>query len=155
MHESISSPSDLFSLSAVDGKITIEATPDLAQELIYGLSVLLDLSRAIRAKVIHARAYAAAKDEQDIKRRQLEFKARSSEIFARFQEHMNNGCAGDKAKALQCIKQDFSLAYGEAKIYVIEGRRLYKASKATVGKSSRRAALGLKTKPLLGKEVVS
>jgi hypothetical protein len=142
LRNSISSPSDVFSLDIVEGKITIKTDPKLAQDLIYALSVLLDLSRAIRSKVIHARAYAAASNKQDIKRRQLEFRKKSSEIFARFQEHLNNGCAGDKAAALQCIKKDFKLGYGVAQIYVIEGRRLDKA----IGRKARAAPHALRAK---------
>lgn len=142
MRNSISSPSDVFSLILEEGKITIKTDPKLAQDLIYALSVLLDLSRAIRSKVIHSRAQAAATNKQDIKRRQLAFQKKSSGIFTRFQEHLNNGCAGDKAAALQCIKKDFKLGYGEAQIYVIEGRRLDKA----IGRKARAAPHALRAK---------
>jgi hypothetical protein len=129
MRNSITSPADLFTLSHVNGKITLEADPDMARDLIYVISVLLELSKTIRSKVIHARAFATATNEEDIKRRQLEFKTRSSEIYRVFQKHLNNGCAGDKAAALQCIRKDFNLGYGEAKIYTIEGRRIGKEAK--------------------------
>lgn len=125
-------PRNLFSVDATTGKITIETEPDLANDLVYALSVLLDLSRHIRAKVHHARFYAEANNQQDTKLRQNEFKKRSAEIFNKFQDHMNNGCDGDKAAALQCIKTDYQLGYGEAKIYVTEGRRLQREKKAAL-----------------------
>jgi hypothetical protein len=120
----MSSPSDIFSISIEDGKITIQTSPDLAKELIYVLSTLLDLSKAIQTKVIHARAIAAAANQDDIQRRQLQFKETSVKIFSRYQEHLTNGCNGDRSAALQCIKKDFNIGYGEAKVYVTEGRRL-------------------------------
>lgn len=137
---------EIFTLRHQDGKIMISVDPEIATDLIYALNTLLDLSHRIRSKVIHARALEAALNQEDIERRQNNFKSEASKIFARFQEHMNNGCAGNKAAALQGIKKDFGLGYGEAKIFIIEGRRLEKEKKGL-----SRTALGLEAKPLLRK----
>jgi hypothetical protein len=155
MSYQLTAPLDFFSLDAVDGKITLSADPELAQDLIYGLSILLDLSRAIRAKITHARAYAAATDQKDLDRRRIEFERRSSEIFSKFQVHLNNGCCGDKAKALQCIKQDFSIGYGDARVYVTEGRRLSRLTQrsATSGKHPAPRGAKVQSKTARRKEV--
>ena len=122
-------PTDIFTLNVEEGKITIQTSPEMAKDLIYVLSTLLDLSKAIRTKVIYARAIAAASDLEDIQRRQIKFKEQSLKIFARYQEHLCNGCHRDKAAALQMIKKDFNIGYGEAKIFITEGRRLEREKK--------------------------
>lgn len=73
----------------------------------------------------HARALANITDE-DLRLRREAFQKESRDIFIRFNEHLNNGCAGDKAKAIQQIKKEFKIGYGDAKICIQEGRRLSK-----------------------------
>lgn len=126
---------DIISIDIENGKITIKADPELAQDLIYILSSLLDLSHTLQAKIIQARAQEAPTNEEDMHKRLHDFQTKSSQVFRRFQEHMNNGCNGNKSIALQGIKKDFNLGYGEAKVYVTEGRRLFKAESATEKKA--------------------
>lgn len=122
---------DIFTLGSDNGKITLQADPEIIKDLIFALNTLLDLSRGIRTKIVFAKAVEAARDQVDVKRRQENFKQKSLEVFSRFQEHLGNGCAGDKAKALQCIKQDFGIGYSDAKIYVSSGRKFYQAATTT------------------------
>jgi len=138
---------DIIPLSHEDGKITIHADKEFARDLAYVLSSLLDFAHTLRAKITHARALQAACNEVDIAQRRTEFERRSTEVFCRFQSHLNNGCHGDKAKALQCIKQDFNMGYGEAQIYVIEGRRLLR--KATDKRPDGRRRATRKSKSAL------
>ncbi len=58
----------------------------------------------------------------------------------KYQEHLNNGCNGNKAKAIQEIKKDFKLGYGEAKIFIIEERRLMKLNNDCPRKNQQRPA---------------
>ncbi len=126
---------DIFKLSHEDGKITITADQEIIKDLIFALNTLLDLSHAVRAKINFARAIEAANNKEDIERRQNEFKRISEEVFIQFQKHLNNGCNGDKAKAIQCIKKDFGMGYTEAQIYISNGRKFLKAKK---GRPSRK-----------------
>jgi len=122
-------PTDIFTLNIEEGKITIQTSPEMAKDLIYVLSTLLDLSKAIRTQVIHARAIAAASDHEDVNRRRYQFQKQSMMIYTRYLEHMNNGCYKNKATAIQMIKKDFNIGYGEAKIFITEGRRLERERK--------------------------
>ncbi len=126
---------DIFKLSHNDGTITITADKEVIKDLILALNILLDLSHAIRAKIVFARAIESANNKQDIERRQNEFKRVSEEVFMQFQKYLNNGCNGDKAKAIQCIKKDFGMGYTEAQIYISNGRQFLKAKK---GRPSRK-----------------
>jgi hypothetical protein len=78
---------------------------------------------------------AAASDLKDIQRRKIKFKEQSLKIFARYKEHLDNVYHKDKAAALQMIKKDFNIGYGEAKIFITEGRRLEREKKRVACKS--------------------
>jgi hypothetical protein len=120
---------ELISIKQKKGEIRIKANPQIAQDLTFILSHLLDFSRILRVRINYARSQN--NNEEFYKKARTEFELKSKTIFTKFNEHLNNGCAGDKAKAIQCIKKDFQLGYGEAKIHITEGRRLSKVRQRT------------------------
>jgi hypothetical protein len=116
---------ETFEIDYAAGYIRIKTDPDIAKDLIFILSTLLDLSKTLRTKIHHARALNSV-NEEDYKRRRKIFEKESREVFTRFNEHMNNGCNGNRTAAMQIIKKEFKLGYGEAKICIQEGRRLFR-----------------------------
>ncbi len=116
--------SEINFVDEVNGEIRIKCDPELARDLVFVLSALLDVARMMRTKLQHARACST--DPTDLEARLKVFNEKSLAIFNRFQSLRDGPCNGDRAAALQSIKQEFNLGYGEAKIYVIEGRKLLK-----------------------------
>jgi hypothetical protein len=63
----------------------------------------------------------------DKARREEAFNTKSIEIFTRYREHVAAGCSD--REAVQAVKKDFAIGYGDAKIYLVQGRKLLKPKK--------------------------
>lgn len=115
---------DYFTIDHKNGEIKIKCDPDVIDDLVSVLNNLLSFARTLKVRDRHARACRV--DPEDIKRRHEAFNDKSTIVFNRFVDHLNNGCHGDKRKALQEIKKDFNLMSCDAQIYVTQGRKLSK-----------------------------
>jgi hypothetical protein len=107
--------------------VMITISPELTQELILVLDALLGMARVVRGKARAAEAVRRAQDPVDKARREEAFNKKSTEVFTRYQEHIAAGRT--KQEAVQDVKNDFSIGYGDAKIYLVQGRKLMKPKK--------------------------
>ncbi len=113
-----------YEIKQSPGGLRIRIDPELATELVLILGSILDMARVIRGKAKAVRAARRAADPEDLARRAEAFDKRSLEIFVRYQEHVD---AGSTAKeALQEVRQEFNIGYGDAKDYLSQGRTLSK-----------------------------
>ena len=107
--------------------VMITIAPELSQELVLVLDALIGMARVIRGKAKAREAARRAQDPADKARREAEFNKKSIEVFTRYQEHISNGCTD--REAIQAVKKDFNIGYGDAKIYLVQGRKLMKPKK--------------------------
>jgi hypothetical protein len=111
--------------------VMITISPELTQELILVLDALLGMARVVRSKATVIEASRRAKDPVDKARREEAFNKRSIEVLTRYQEHLAAGRT--KQEAVQDVKKDFSIGYGDVQIYLVQGRKLTKPKKRPRG----------------------
>lgn len=113
-----------YDIKQAPGGLRIRIDPELAADLVLILGTVLDMARVIRGKAKAAAAARRALDPVDLAAREQMFNTRSLEIFARYQEHVASGSTAKEA--FREVKKDFNIGYGDAKIYLTQGRKLSK-----------------------------
>ncbi len=116
-----------YEIKQSPGGLRIKIDPELATELVLILGSILDMARVIRGKAKAVHAARRATDPEDVARRAETYHKRSLEIFARYQEHVDSGSTAKEA--LQKVRKDFNIGYGDAKDYISQGRKLSKPPK--------------------------
>lgn len=120
---------DIF-YKADDDVVGIRADPDVIDDLIAVLNSLLSIAHTVKRKARYESAQAEEKRKKKAALNLAEFQAEAVNVYRRYQEHLDNGCNGQKSLAIQKIKQEFKMGYTDADIYISEGRKAFRQKKA-------------------------
>lgn len=113
---------DIF-YKAENDVVGIRADPAIIDDLIMVLESLLSIAYTVKTKARYESLKAQEKREKDMALNMAKFQVEAINIYRRYQEHLNNGCNGQKSLAIQKIKQEFKLGYTDADIFISEGRK--------------------------------
>lgn len=97
--------------------------PEMVDDMIMVLNNMISMARAMRGKVRMEAVERAARVEEQRPARAARFAKKSRDVFVSYEKHLNNGCGGDKRKALEAVRRDFGLLAVDVRILVREGKR--------------------------------
>lgn len=113
-----------FIVKISKSSLTLKADPSTIRDIAAVLEHLVNMVHLLKIKAEHAEKKRA----RLLTSRQIEIdnsnQTRAREIYERFLLHLKNGCEGNKAKALQEIKNEYKLLSVDAKFFISKGRQI-------------------------------